>query len=73
MPRLITPLAAAGVVQVSCGEGHSAALLADGRLMVWGQGKYGQLGLGNYLNVDSPQHVRGTSLHGRQVCLRLGY
>lgn len=45
----------------------------DGHLLVWGRGKYGALGLGNYLSVSTPQHVRGTSLRGQQVqlCVQL--
>ena len=36
----------ANVVAVAAGAEHSLALLADGRVMAWGQNKSGQLGLG---------------------------
>eukprot|EP00955_Chlamydomonas_euryale_P056810 356557-Chlamydomonas_euryale.AAC.2 len=39
-----------GVCIVACGDNHSAALTLDGRLFVWGRGKYGQLGLGDFQN-----------------------
>ena len=47
-----------GVVQVSAGENHSAALTVDGRLLTWGRGKYGQLGLGDFYSKQSPCNVK---------------
>ena len=38
MPRPISRLWPLGVVQVACGENHSAALTADGRVFTWGRG-----------------------------------
>jgi alpha-tubulin suppressor-like RCC1 family protein len=35
------------VVNISCGDGSSYAILADGTLWSWGHGGWGQLGLGN--------------------------
>ena len=39
VPRPISSLWPLGVVQVACGQSHSAALLADGRLLTWGFGR----------------------------------
>lgn len=46
-----------GVVMVSAGERHSAALSEHGRLYTWGCGSDGRLGLGNEDHALSPQLV----------------
>ncbi|KAK9831792.1 hypothetical protein WJX74_009408 [Apatococcus lobatus] len=51
----------AGIVQVACGENHSAALGLDGRLFTWGRNKYGQLGLGHLDDCHIPNFVRSLS------------
>ncbi|KAL4425546.1 hypothetical protein ABPG75_009562 [Micractinium tetrahymenae] len=58
VPRPISRLWPLGVVQVACGDAHSAALLADGRLLTWGRGRYGALGHGDLENRSTPQAVR---------------
>lgn len=40
-PQRIDRLWSSGIVQVACGENHSAALSVDGRVYTWGLGKYG--------------------------------
>eukprot|EP00192_Tetraselmis_astigmatica_P000681 CAMPEP_0117695176 /NCGR_PEP_ID=MMETSP0804-20121206/27995_1 /TAXON_ID=1074897 /ORGANISM="Tetraselmis astigmatica, Strain CCMP880" /LENGTH=1085 /DNA_ID=CAMNT_0005509221 /DNA_START=121 /DNA_END=3379 /DNA_ORIENTATION=- len=57
-PMMIEKLWAVGVVQAA-GENHSAALSVDGRLLTWGRGKYGQLGLGDFYSKQTP---------GIQIC-----
>lgn len=52
-------------LQVACGDHHSAALSADGRLFTWGRGKYGQLGHGHYNNLSKPKLV--TALRGLHI------
>ena len=54
-----------GVTAISAGgcgrfaEGHSLALLSNGRVMAWGDNEYGQLGDGNAANSDVPVEVSG--------------
>jgi alpha-tubulin suppressor-like RCC1 family protein len=54
-----------GVTAISAGgcglfpEGHSLALLSNGRVMDWGGNEYGQLGDGNTANSDVPVEVSG--------------
>lgn len=44
------------VVQVSCGGGHVACVLDNGKLMIWGRGRNGQLGRGDQVeSVASPR------------------
>jgi hypothetical protein len=56
-----------GVTAISAGgcgafpEGHSLALLSNGRVMAWGDNQYGQLGDGNTVNSDVPVDVSGLS------------
>lgn len=47
-----------GIVQVDCGEYHSAALSVDGRVWTWGRGKHGQLGNGDRNNSLRPFLVK---------------
>ena len=43
------------VKQISCGGSHAAAILFDGTIYVWGDGRSGQLGLGNEIKkVEQP-------------------
>jgi alpha-tubulin suppressor-like RCC1 family protein len=46
------------VVQVSAGDEHSLALLANGTVVAWGQNSYGQLGDGSFASSPVPVAVR---------------
>jgi alpha-tubulin suppressor-like RCC1 family protein len=48
-------------VAVAAGALHSLGLKADGSLYAWGANSHGQLGLGNYIEQQSPQQVVGFS------------
>lgn len=65
--RRVSKLLCVGIVQVSCGEHHTAALSIDGKTFMWGRGKYGQLGLGSTENVNTPQLVDVNGVEGKQV------
>lgn len=53
-PRCIAGLRAAGrVIAIAAGAFHNAALGADGRVWVWGDGTSGQLGVGKLLTKAS--------------------
>jgi alpha-tubulin suppressor-like RCC1 family protein len=54
------------VLQAACGARHSLALTATGRLLAWGWGKYGQLGMGGSFPLTSSSNS-GTS-GSRQCC-----
>src|SRR5439155_1355432 len=45
--------------QIAMGGNHSAALTADGRLFTWGYGRFGQLGLRDNTNRNTPTVVNG--------------
>lgn len=47
MPSILDSLSDVRVVQVACGSSHAVALTAQGKLLVWGRGPHGQLGLGS--------------------------
>ncbi|XP_022087391.1 probable E3 ubiquitin-protein ligase HERC4 [Acanthaster planci] len=66
-PRLLKQLSVHHVVQVACGGAHSIALTRGGKLFVWGDNTYGQLGLGHILQkcLERPNEI--TSLHGLPV------
>lgn len=53
------------VLAVSCGEAHTLALGADGRVYAWGVGSSGQLGTGDRQPRDQPAALR--ALGGRRV------
>eukprot|EP01138_Halocafeteria_seosinensis_P000473 gb/GECG01000487.1/.p1 GENE.gb/GECG01000487.1/~~gb/GECG01000487.1/.p1 ORF type:complete len:2199 (+),score=217.36 gb/GECG01000487.1/:1-6597(+) len=45
------------IVQLSCSRSHCAAVSSTGRVFVWGDNSYGQLGLGDVRNRTIPTHV----------------
>ena len=46
-PQLVKALKRFRVRHISCGLNHTVAQTHDGNLYAWGEGKYGQLGLGD--------------------------
>ena len=48
-PVLVEPLKGEGVITLQVGQGHAAAISDGGDVFVWGDGQYGQLGLGEPL------------------------
>lgn len=57
LPRLVAPLAGEKVVALSAGHAHSMAVLEDGTLLAFGQGRFGQLGLGGSADTFEPTEV----------------
>lgn len=47
VPEKVSGFEGVAVLQAACGGGHTAVVLADGRLFVFGYSQYGQLGLGD--------------------------
>lgn len=60
-PQQVLPLWPLGVVQVSCGGSHSAAMTLGGRLFTFGRNRHGQLGLGDFEGRATPTPVKGVS------------
>lgn len=56
-PKSIQRLRGEGIVEVSAGYGHVAAISDAGDLWIWGTGLQGQLGLGTMENQPEPQLV----------------
>lgn len=59
LPRLLEDpcLESKLVKMVSCGARHSAILLEDGQVFSWGWNKYGQLGVGDSIDRNTPTQV----------------
>lgn len=62
IPRPMMSLWAFGVVQVSCGSMHAGVVTVQGRALLWGRNKYGNLGCGDTLDRNHATEVKG--LHG---------
>ena len=46
------------IIDLSCGDEHTAVVTSSGRLFTFGSNEYGQLGLGHYNNVLRPSCVK---------------
>jgi alpha-tubulin suppressor-like RCC1 family protein len=55
------------ITAINAGGNHSLALKADGRIIAWGAGTYGQLGDGNFYNNAPLAPVQVTALMGETV------
>lgn len=47
------------VVDVACGQHHTACITSNGEVYTWGNGKSGALGHGGWDQVDLPKKVEG--------------
>lgn len=57
VPEKVTGFESVAVQQAACGGGHTAVVLADSRLFVFGYSQYGQLGLGDRNDVCDASQV----------------
>ncbi|XP_049935460.1 uncharacterized protein LOC116260292 isoform X3 [Nymphaea colorata] len=60
-PTHVQELWGLGIIQIACGENHSAALSVDGQVFTWGRGKYGQLGHDSLQSELKPLPVKALS------------
>lgn len=67
-PELVYDLAGKGVMQVSCGDEHSACCTADGECYTWGNGDDGRLGHGDEDEEYNPRAV--LKLRGKR-CIKV--
>eukprot|EP00943_MAST-04B_sp_MAST-4B-sp1_P008495 g8495.t1 len=58
IPQLVKALKRFRVRNISCGLNHTVAQTHDGNLYTWGEGKYGQLGLGDTRDRYVPSLIR---------------
>mgnify|MGYP006148858641 CR=1 FL=1 len=65
MPAKIKALQGEHIIDISCGEKHSAALTSGGDVFTWGDGSLGQLGLGDQRKQHTPHRVM--ELQGRMI------
>ncbi|XP_013379140.1 uncharacterized protein LOC106150720 [Lingula anatina] len=64
-PMLLDSVQDVQFVSVSCGQYHSMALAADGRVFTWGWGVHGNLGHGNVEDCLIPTNIQ--ALNDKQV------
>ena len=65
MPVQIRVLKGEHVIDLSCGDKHSAALTSGGDVFTWGDGSLGQLGLGDFRKQHTPHRVM--ELQGKMI------
>ncbi|XP_031486010.1 ultraviolet-B receptor UVR8 isoform X2 [Nymphaea colorata] len=58
VPHLLEALSNDCISQISGGWRHTMALTSDGRLYGWGWNKFGQVGVGDFIDHCSPQEVK---------------
>ncbi|GFY45525.1 x-linked retinitis pigmentosa GTPase regulator homolog [Trichonephila inaurata madagascariensis] len=56
-PRIIESLFTENVTKIQCGQYHSVALNAEGRVLTWGWGVHGQLGHGDAEDLAFPKAI----------------
>lgn len=62
VPRNIKSLSDVQIVQVACGHMHSISLSREGHIFVWGDNRFGQLGLGSELKKETtPRRLQSLS------------
>ena len=68
-PKNISALSKYKVISTSCGELHTLALTADGKLFSFGKGEYGRLGLGSsgFGEVSLPELVEFFDYQNKKV------
>ncbi|XP_072031366.1 serine/threonine-protein kinase Nek9-like isoform X2 [Amphiura filiformis] len=66
VPTLVKPLSRYNITSIAAGKTHSAAITDHGRLITFGQNKYGQLGVGDLKSRSGVNEVKG-GLHGKIV------
>jgi tRNA A-37 threonylcarbamoyl transferase component Bud32 len=57
MPTKLKALSDIKIKMISCGYNHSMALSENGCVYSWGYNKYGQLGIGNRKNSNTPKQI----------------
>ncbi|GFP86361.1 ultraviolet-b receptor uvr8 [Phtheirospermum japonicum] len=69
LPRLLDApsLENVNVKAVSCGARHTAVITEDGKTFCWGWNKYGQLGLGDVIDRNTPSEVSMDGYVARNV------
>ncbi|KAL3650190.1 hypothetical protein CASFOL_006593 [Castilleja foliolosa] len=69
LPRLLDApsLENVNVKVVSCGARHTAVITEDGKTFCWGWNKYGQLGLGDVIDRNTPSEVSTDGYTARNV------
>lgn len=58
------------IVQIACGDFHTALITDQGDIYTFGFGGYGQLGLGNYLQNNVPTRISGLPKVKQVACGR---
>ena len=58
---MVAALKGIKIIQVSCGDFHTAALSDQGEMFTWGKGSDGRLGHGNESNESQPRPIEAFS------------
>jgi alpha-tubulin suppressor-like RCC1 family protein len=68
-PLPVKGLVGLRVTSLACGDFHTTVVTSSGDLYTWGDNSIGSLGLGNYINQNSPQRI---ALEDRVVTVESG-
>ena len=72
-PQLIKEIANEEIISICCGDFNSGAINTSGHLYLWGNGKFGRLGVGSEDNYNLPKKVEDVIINEKVFFCSIGF